>query len=225
MKRHDYFITGTDTGVGKTRVSAALLYAWAQAGLRTAGYKPVAAGMNEALGANEDTHDLQAASSVPLSFDEITPYAFHTACAPHIAATLENRAVDKTRVLQQAQQLTQQSDALIVEGVGGFRVPLTADWDSADLAQDLGLPVILVVGMRLGCLNHAVLSVEAIQARGLHLAGWIGNTIDPQMMHFSRNVSTLRELLKGVPCLGIIPELPSCAPPFVAAHLDLSLLS
>lgn len=220
-----FFITGTDTGVGKTRVSAALLWQLAQRGLKTAGYKPVAAGMEEIDGQqiNEDVYLLHAVSSAELSVQDVCTYQFKAACAPHIAAAQENQVIERSALKQQAERLAARVDHLIVEGVGGFRVPLGPDWDSADLARDLNLPVILVIGLRLGCLNHALLTADAIQARGLHLAGWIGNQIDPQMPHLPANLQTLTEALAPAPCLGIIPWLAQAHPEVVAQYLKLPL--
>ncbi|HEV7914607.1 MAG TPA: dethiobiotin synthase [Albitalea sp.] len=219
------FVTGTDTGVGKTRVSAALLHWFAQAGWRSAGFKPVAAGTgivgDEAV--NEDVRALRDASSVAVSDAEVGPLQFSAACAPHIAAALEARSIDRAPLLEAAQALARRVDRLVVEGVGGFCVPLGADWDSTDLARDFGLPVVLVVGLRLGCLNHALLTAEAVRARGLRLAGWVGNGIEPNFANRDDNVATLRHQLgqrHQAPCLGLIPWLASPDPAAVAVHLD-----
>ncbi len=249
---HGCFVTGTDTEVGKTRISAALLYWCAQQGWRSAGLKPVAAGTSLAptLGTgvsslppegaqtglgrpgaglidgqpvNEDVRALREASSLALTDAEVGPLQFQAACAPHIAAALEGRSIERGVILQAAGQLAARADVLVVEGVGGFRVPLGPDWDSADLAVDLGLPVLLVVGLRLGCINHALLTAEAIRARGLRLAGWVGNRIVPDMPWADENVATLRDWLwrqHGTPCLGVVPWLAEPGPAAAAAHLD-----
>lgn len=219
------FVTGTDTEVGKTRVSAALLHWFAQAGLHSAGLKPVAAGAARIDGVlvNEDVQALRDASSVRLSDAEVGPCQLAEPCAPHIAAALEGRVIDRQALRRAALALSIRADMLVVEGVGGFRVPLGPGWDSADLACDLGLPVVLVVGLRLGCLNHALLSAEAVRARGLGLAGWIGNSLDPDMPRRSDNLATLEhELGRGhqVPCLGVIPRLAAAHPAAVADHFD-----
>jgi dethiobiotin synthetase len=219
------FVTGTDTGVGKTCVSAALLRFFGTR-MRTAGYKPVAAGATMVDGAwiNEDVHQLRQASSLSLFDAEVGPCQFTEPCAPHIAGALEQRVIDRHALVAAARQLQMRSDFVVVEGVGGFCVPLGTDWDSSHLACALGLPVVLVVGLRLGCLNHALLTAEAIRARHLQLAGWVANTIDPQMAHRDENVSWLRQELARryqAPCLGEVPwlEAPE-VPEAVIGHLD-----
>ncbi|OYV38908.1 MAG: dethiobiotin synthase [Thiomonas sp. 20-64-5] len=220
------FVTGTDTEVGKTRISAALLHWCVSQGWRSIGFKPVAAGLEQVSGRwiNADVQALrQASSAVPLTDAEVGPYQFRAACAPHIAAALESRAIDFEVLLRAARQLAPQSDALVVEGVGGFVVPLTADRDTADLAQALGLPVVLVVGLRLGCINHALLTAESVRARGVQLAGWVGNTVDPAMPWVDDNIVTLRQLLMkrhGAVDLGRVPRLPNPSPQAILSHLD-----
>ncbi|MDM0037510.1 dethiobiotin synthase [Variovorax sp. J22G21] len=223
------FVTGTDTEVGKTRVSAALLHWLGERGLRCAGYKPVAAGTESIDGeaVNEDVRALRDAGSVALTNAEVGPCQFEAACAPHIAAALEGRTIERAVLLQGARTLAVQVDQLVVEGVGGFCVPLAPDFDSADFAVDLGLPVLLVVGLRLGCINHALLSAEAIRARGLRLAGWVANTVDAAMLQRDENLATLRHELgrrHQAPCLGVVPRLASPEPAAVAACLDDSAL-
>lgn len=219
------FVTGTDTEVGKTRISAGLLSLLGQGGARSAGIKPVAAGLERVEGrwVNEDVGLLRAASTVALSDAEVGPCQLRSPCAPHVAAEMDGRPIDRPALVGAARALADRCDWLVVEGVGGFQVPLGADWDTADLAADLQLPVILVVGLRLGCLNHALLTAQAVQARGLRLAGWIGNGIDPQMQWPEENIHTLRLWLQrrhGAPCLGIVPWLARPAPAAVAAFLD-----
>lgn len=212
------FVTGTDTEVGKTRVSAGLLHWLGQAGLRAAGYKPVASGMDwhDGRWSNEDVQTLHAASTADVTLDEVGPCQFRTACAPHIAAEIEGRGIDRAALLQGAQHLAGRSDALVVEGAGGWCIPLGPDWDSADLVQELDLPVVLVVGLRLGCINHALLTAEAVRARGLCLAGWVANTLVPDMPHLARNLDTLHHEFERrfqAPCLAVLPRLdpPSAA--------------
>ncbi|MBS1161924.1 MAG: bioD [Proteobacteria bacterium] len=202
-----YFLTGTDTEIGKTFITCALLHRATALGLRAAGLKPVAAG-TDAAGRNEDVEQIRAASSVPLPAAIINPYCFKAAVAPHIAADEEGRPIVFATIRAACESARQAADLLIVEGVGGFRVPLGADGDSADLAVALGLPVILVVGMRLGCISHALLSAEAIVGRGLPLAGWVANRIDPVMSRFEENLATLRHLLPA-PLLGVVPHWPT----------------
>lgn len=219
------FVTGTDTGVGKTLVSSALLHALATRGLRAVGMKPVAAGLEQINGewANEDVLRLQAAGNVAVPLALRCPYLLRAPMSPHLAAQQEGIEIALPNLQEAYQALAQLADAVVVEGAGGFRVPLTDTLDGADLAQALGLPVLLVVGLRLGCLNHALLSAEAIRARGLPLAGWVGSVIDPHMLGLQANIDTLRERL-GAPLLGVLPHLAQPDAAQAAAHLDLRLL-
>ncbi len=200
------FVTGTDTGVGKTLVSTACLQALAHKGLKASGMKPVAAGTELIDGewVNDDVEQLAAASSLALPRELTAPYVLREACAPHIAAALEQVSIDPSRLMQACQQISAYAEALVVEGVGGFRVPLSEHFDTADLAAGLQLDVILVVGLRLGCLNHALLTAEAIAARGLKLAGWVANTIEPDMPHQQDNLRMLEQQLPA-PLLGVLP--------------------
>jgi dethiobiotin synthetase len=218
-----YFVTGTDTEIGKTLVSATLLHALAQQGVRAAGMKPIAAGTELRGGAwrNEDVDQLAAAANVALPRELTTPYLLREPTAPHIAAAHENLAIDFDHIRACYDQVAAQAEAVIVEGVGGFRVPLNERFDTADLAQRLGLPVILVVGLRLGCINHALLTAEAIAARGLTLAGWVANVVDLGMLHGMDNIEALTARLPA-PLLGCIPRLPAALPAAAADHLDFS---
>lgn len=217
-----YFITGTDTGVGKTLISSALLHAFAEKGMRVAGFKPVAAG-SDADGRNDDATALLAAGNVALDYHAVNPYCFRPAIAPHIAAVQAGERIEFARILAAYHGLAAQVDEVIVEGAGGFRVPLGDGQDSADLAGELNIPIILVVGMRLGCLNHALLTAEAVAARGLVLAGWVANVLDAQMPALQDNVAALRERI-AAPLLGIVPCLAEPAAGVAAGQLDLSLL-
>jgi len=206
------FVTGTDTEIGKTLVSAALLRGFARAGLRAAAMKPIAAGAFEVDGVwhNEDADQLDAASSVLLPPEIRTPYLLKAPAAPHIAAEQENVTLDIARIVDCHAQAMQRADIVVVEGVGGFRVPLTDTHDTADLAAALNLPVVLVVGMRLGCISHALLTAEAIAARGLHLAGWVANRVDPAMGFADENIAAIRGRLDrqyDAPLVGIVPHL------------------
>ena len=203
---HGLFITGTDTGVGKTRVATALLRAFARRGLRAVGMKPVAAGCERIDGAlvSEDVAALVAASNVNLPIDLINPYRFQPAIAPHLAAELAGETISLQKIRDAYVVLAARADRVVVEAAGGFLVPLNEHQDFGDLARLLELPVLLVVGMRLGCLNHALLTAEAVQRRGLQFAGWVANRLDAQMPAFEQNVDALRERL-GVPLLGTIP--------------------
>jgi len=198
------FVTGTDTGIGKTRVSVALIHALRAQGLRVAAMKPVAAGteLREGVMINEDVAALTAAANVDADPKCVNPYLFPPPIAPHIAAAQAGVAIDLKLIVDAYSRLAALADVVVVEGVGGFRVPLNATQDAADLALALGLPMLLVVGLRLGCLNHALLTVEAIAHRKLPWAGWVGNHIDPLMDAQAENVLALRQLLPN-PCLGI----------------------
>lgn len=221
MKR-GFFVAGTDTGVGKTLVACGLLHAFARRGQRAVGMKPVAAGASDAAGrwGNEDVAALAAASNVHADRSSVNPYLLKLPVAPHIAAAAEGVVIDLSAIDRSFTALQQIADVVVVEGVGGFRVPLTDREDSADLAVRLGLPVILVVGMRLGCLNHALLTVEAIAARGLELAGWVANSIDPRMAKLPENIAALRARI-AAPLLGEVPFLTPPDPARAAAALDL----
>lgn len=217
-----YFITGTDTGVGKTLVSSALVHGFAGKGYKAIGMKPVAAGCSRQGNRliSEDVAQLMAASNVTAPLDLINPYAFEPAIAPHIAAAQAGIDIE-IKIIQDAyRQLSGMAEVVVVEGVGGFIVPLGARLDTADLAQELDLPVILVVGMRLGCLSHALLTVEAIQGRGLSLAGWVANRIDPDMSAYAENLEALQQRLPA-PCLGVVPW--AAAPHFKSTAASLAL--
>ena len=202
-----YFLTGTDTEIGKTFITCALLHRARRDGLRAAGLKPVAAG-TDASGLNEDVENIRAASSIDLPRHLINPYCFAPAIAPHIAAAEAGVTIDLAPIRAACETARQQADLVIVEGVGGFCVPLGESQGSDDLAVALGLPVILVVGMRLGCISHALLTAEAIAARGLPLAGWVANRIDPAMSRFEENLATLQSRL-AAPLLGVVPHAPA----------------
>ena len=223
------FVTGTDTEIGKTLVSAALLRGFARAGLRAAAMKPIAAGAFEVDGVwhNEDADQLDAASSVLLPPTLRTPYLLKAPAAPHIVAALENVTLDIGHIVDCHAQALKLADIVVVEGVGGFRVPLTDTHDTADLALALNLPVVLVVGMRLGCISHALLTAEAIAARGLHLAGWVANRVDPEMGFADENIAAIRSRLKqqyDAPLLGIVPHLKPISADAAADAINTSML-
>jgi dethiobiotin synthetase len=197
-----YFVTGTDTGVGKTVVSCALLHAFCTHGKSAVGMKPVAAGMENDKWA--DVELLAAASNVNAPRELINPYALIPPIAPHIAAKQAGIQIDIAVIRNACLGLQKLAEVVIVEGVGGFCVPLNDHQDSAEMAQALGLPVILIVGMQLGCLNHALLTAQAIRATGLPLKGWIANCIDPQMAVLDENVFALEQRM-GCPLLGVLP--------------------
>lgn len=221
-----YFIAGTDTDVGKTTVAAGLLHAARLAGLSTAAVKPVASGCElTAQGLrNADALALQAECDPPLAYEAINPFAFAPAIAPHIAAREAGVALDVQRLLGPV-RLVLESGAqfCLVEGAGGWRVPLNEQQNLSELVVALQLPVILVVGVRLGCINHALLTAEAIAADGLRLAGWVANIVDPTTSRLEENLATLTARLPA-PCLGRVPRLDVVSAGEVAACLDLSLL-
>ena len=217
-----YFITGTDTEIGKTYVACALLHAFRGQGLTAIGMKPVAAG-TDAAGHNDDVEALIAASSLALPRDRVNSYCFADPVAPHIAAAEAGVTIGADRIRQALDELAGQADVVVVEGVGGFVVPLAEGFDAADLAGALGIPLILVVGMRLGCLNHALLTVEAIRARGLPLAGWIANRVDPAMSRFDENLAALKARIHA-PLLGVVPHALAGEVEAAARHLALSPL-
>lgn len=223
--RFQCFVTGTDTEIGKTLISSTLLHALVQKGIRAAGMKPVAAGteLRDGVQHNDDVDRLAAASNVKLPQELAVPYLLREAAAPHRAAALEGVQIDGARILACHARITELADAVVVEGVGGFRVPLSDHFDTADLAQKLGLPVVLVVGLRLGCINHALLTVEAIAARGMNMAGWVANLIDPQMRHAEANLEALKARLDA-PLLGYVPRLPAASAAAAARYLDFSKL-
>ncbi len=223
------FVTGTDTGVGKTRIAAGLCLAYAAAGQRVAAMKPVASGCSRTPAGlrNEDAVALLAAMNVRARYEEVNPYAFEPAIAPHIAAQEAGYPIDFDRLDRCYERLCLLSDITIVEGAGGWLAPLDAERTFADLAVRWQLDVVLVVGLRLGCLNHALLTAEAIQRRGLRLGGWVGNSVEPEFARREENLRTLEARI-AAPCIGefvysphataetvcevLLPRLPDLAP-------------
>ena len=195
------FVTGTDTGVGKTLVTSALLQAAQSQGLSTIGLKPVAAGCEETAEGlrNDDAMLLQQYTSIPLAYEQINPVSLKQAIAPHIAAALEQRRVDASRLEGLCRGvLMQRADLTLIEGAGGWRVPINPRQYLSDLVRLLDIPVLLVVGIRLGCINHALLSAEAIRADGVNLVGWVANEVDPQMPCIDENLSAIGDRI-GAP--------------------------
>lgn len=218
------FVTGTDTGVGKTLVSVALLRLLAQQGLKVVGFKPVAAGLDPS-GQNEDIEALHAASNIRVDRAQVGPFELAAACAPHIAAQMQGLTLPCEGWRERAQALHAAADCVVAEGAGGFCVPLglTPRWGLDDVAAELQWPVVLVVGLRLGCLNHALLTAQAIAARGLTLAGWVCNRIDAQMPWADENLASLKTLL-AAPCWGDIAWMPALSVPQAVAALDEALI-
>jgi len=207
MTTRGLFVTGTDTGVGKTRVAVALIHTLRAQGLRVAAMKPVSAGSTPG-DLNEDVVALMRAANVEAEVSDVNPYAFADPVAPHIAAQLAGVTIELSIIVAAYSRLAALSDVVVVEGAGGWRVPLNEHEDMADLAQRLGLPVVLVVGLRLGCLNHASLTAEAISNRQLPWAGWVGNHIEPSMAQQAANLDTLHRRLPK-PCLGVQDFMPA----------------
>lgn len=220
------FIAGTDTGVGKTVVACALLRAFSALGLRAVGMKPVAAGATCRGGIwhHDDVERLRAAASVDVPREWINPYCFAPPIAPHIAADEAGRRIRLDVIERSYRRLQQCADMVVVEGVGGLAVPLSRTRDAADIPVRLRLPVVLVVGMRLGCLNHALLTAAAMQARGLRLAGWIACAIGPDMARAEQNLQALRQRLSA-PLLGRIRHMPNPAPDRVLRALEIRRLN
>ena len=221
-----YFIAGTDTDIGKTTIAAGLLYAARQSGLSTVAGKPVASGCivsPEGL-RNADALALLAECSVALTYEEVNPVAFEPAIAPHLAAREAGVALTVQSLLEPMRYLLNKgADFTLIEGAGGWRVPLADQSNLSDLAKALQLPVILVVGVRLGCINHALLTAEAIAQDGLQLAGWVANVIDGKTARLEENLATLAERLPA-PCLGRVPRLKKPTAEAVAEFLHLELL-
>jgi dethiobiotin synthetase len=217
-----FFITGTDTDVGKTTIAAGLLAAANRRGLTTAAIKPIASGCENTPDGlrNADALLLQRTMSLPLSYEEINPIALAPAIAPHLAAAQAGVRIGTAQLAGICRGvLMQRADLTLIEGAGGWRVPLNARELLSQLPKTLGLPVIMVVGMRLGCLNHALLTAEAIARDGLMLAGWVANGCASDMAHLADNIATLKSYLRA-PCLGEVPHLAQPAPGAIADHLN-----
>jgi dethiobiotin synthetase len=223
--RFSCFVTGTDTEIGKTLVSSAILHKLVSRGVRACGMKPVAAGaaMRDGELHNDDADQLVAAGNVHLPANITTPYMLRAAAAPHIAAALDGVTIGPVPIIAAYAEISAASDAVVVEGVGGFRVPFSDDFDSADLAAQLNLPVVLVVGLRLGCISHSLLTIEAIIARNLVLAGWVVNEVDPDMEFADENVEALAQRIPA-PLLGRIPYLENPTAASAAEFIELAAL-
>ena len=222
-----WFVTGTDTEVGKTVASCALLQAATDAGYRTAGYKPVASGseMTPAGIRNSDAQALQRNSSVKLDYEQVNPFAFLEPTSPHIVSAAEKRPIELSKISAGLEALASQADWLQVEGAGGWFTPLSQTATFADWVIQEQLPVILVVGVKLGCINHAMLTAHAVQNAGLYLAGWIANDVQPTGKRHAEYIATLREVLNA-PMLGEIPFCPQLnEQTLLGHHLDISQLS
>jgi len=205
-----FFVIGTDTEVGKTLVSAALILKLRETGLNATGFKPVVAGTYRSPDGrelNEDLETLRLASGLGYTDFNLCPYILGTPAAPHLAAQVQGIDLNTAVITKAFQAISTSSDAVVVEGAGGFLVPLNDKEDLGDIAKAVDLPVILVVGMRLGCINHALLTYEALKIRNLQVAGWVANALSVEMPLLQENIQTLRERITA-PCLGIVPPLP-----------------
>lgn len=222
---HGFFITATDTEVGKTWCTLALMQAFQSAGHRVAGMKPVASGCQAINGQlqNDDALLLQQQSSRNYDYSVVNPFAFLPPIAPHIAAAIDGKIIDLDLVQQYFTRLAGENDTVLVEGIGGWRVPLSNGQTLADLVRALKLPVILVVGLRLGCISHALLTVEAICADDISLAGWVANHCQADYASEEATLTTLSQAIPA-PLLGILPWLPGLEVKQLAAHLNLKLL-
>jgi len=221
MSARGLFVTGTDTGVGKTLVAAALMLRLRAAGLAVAGMKPVAAGCHDTPAGlrNEDAETLARCASRAWPYATVNPYALVPPIAPHLAAAEAGIALTLPPLRAAYAELATASDVVVVEGAGGWLVPLDDRLTLADLAVDLGLDTLLVVGVRLGCLNHALLTAEAIAARGVRLGGWVANGVDPRVERADEQVATLAARL-AAPCLGVVTHRPGTTPEQAAMQLD-----
>ncbi|WP_067867691.1 dethiobiotin synthase [Neptuniibacter marinus] len=226
MAKQTYFVAGTDTDVGKTVAAAGLLAAANNQGLATIGLKPIAAGCErteEGL-RNSDALLLQNTASINLPYEQVNPFSFEPPIAPHIAAIEENRMLSADRIAALCRgALMQPADFAIVEGAGGWRVPLSDRETMANIPKQLKIPVIMVVGIKLGCINHALLTAESIARDGLRLAGWIANAVSPEMSCYKENVATIATMLRA-PLIAEIPFLENPSPENVAQYIEIDKL-
>lgn len=215
-----FFITGTDTGCGKTEITLGLMAALQARGQRVLGMKPIASGCDqhpEGL-RNADAERIRTQGTLTVPYELVNPYAFLPPIAPHVAAAESGVSIDLERIRAAHAELTRQADWVLVEGVGGWRVPLGPECFVGDIPHALDLPVVLVVGLKLGCLNHALLTAESIQASGLQLAGWIANQVDPDMAALAANLETLQTLIQA-PYFGMVPWMAEPDAETIAAYL------
>ena len=222
---HGLFVTGTDTGCGKTEISLGLMAAVQTTGAKVLGMKPVASGCTPSPDGlrNDDAVRLRAQGSSEAPYGLVNPYAFAPPVAPHIAAGEAGIEIRLPTIEQAYRALAGEADQVIVEGVGGWRVPLGRNLFVSDIPGALGLPVILVVGLKLGCINHALLTVESIQSSGGVLLGWVANQVDPTMLSRDANLATLAALIDA-PCLGVLPWLEAPTPSELAGYLHPELI-
>jgi len=218
------FITGTDTNCGKTEITLGLMQLLQNQGQMVLGMKPIASGgISTAEGLrNEDALKIQAQGSIQVPYSELNPYIFEPPIAPHLAAIQAGETIDLNVISTHFMSLQVQADHVIVEGIGGWRVPFNNQQSAADFTCMLKMPVILVVGLKLGCINHALLSAESIQASGAQLAGWVANEIEPNMSAINENIATLKATI-AAPCLGTVPYMSTPSTTAIAEGLELSL--
>lgn len=218
-----FFITGTDTDIGKTRIALGLINKLNTMGHTTTVMKPLSAGCDSTPDGlrNDDAVQLIQQASFKPDYDKVNPYAFKPAIAPHLAAEKENTVIDLSRIKNIFDELSAQADYIVVEGAGGWKVPINKQQTMAELAEALALPVILVAGMRLGCLNHAILTVESIQHAGIPIAGWIANTLSKNFTELDANIKTLKEHLE-IPFLGTVPYMEKCEPQQTGQYINIS---
>ncbi len=207
MNKQGFFVTGTDTEVGKTRISVALIEFLQTQGLAVAGMKPIASGCKQTGHGlrNDDALQLINQSNVGFPYDKVNPYAFEPAIAPHIAADKVGTTIDLSVISENFKQIKKQADAVVVEGAGGWLVPINYKQTMADIAVEINLPIIVVVAIKLGCINHALLTIKAIEMSGLTIQGWIANQAQSNS-HSDEIIYTLQQMIKA-PCLGVIPHL------------------
>ena len=223
---YTYFIAGTDTNIGKTAITCSLIAKYVKEGFRVGGMKPVAAGchMEEGYMVSDDVKKIIEVSNVDLNIDEISPYQFEMPIAPHISFKKNKKEIDIHLIKEHLRSFENEMDYLIMEGVGGYAVPLTENFSTANLIEALNVPIILVVGMKLGCINHALLTVESILNKKQKLSGWVANRIDEHMLAYDENVSFLKEKIKA-PCLGEVPYLKDFNPIKASKFIDIAKLN
>ncbi|NRD73584.1 dethiobiotin synthase [Shewanella sp. VB17] len=224
-----YFVTGTDTDCGKTFIASALLCQAKNADKSTLGLKPIASDCEATpLGLrNADALSLMAQSSIELAYSQVNPISFKPAIAPHIAAEKMGVDISPSRVcdsLTPVLSLLSQEDFCLIEGAGGWRLPLGEGQFLSQVVKQLSLPVILVVGVKLGCLNHAVLTQEAMLADGIKIAGWVGNILDPNIAYLEENLTSLHQLMTSA-CVGVVPHLQDCCVERAALELNIDILT
>jgi dethiobiotin synthetase len=223
---HTYFITGTDTNIGKTAITCGLIAKLTDEGFRVGGMKPVAAGchIEDGFMISDDVKKIVEVSNVNLNINEINPYQFEPPIAPHISFKKNKKEIDIHMIKKHLRSFENELDYLFIEGVGGYAVPLTENFSTADLIEALDVPIILVVGMKLGCINHTLLTVESILNEKQKLFGWVANRIDEHMLAYEENVSFLKEKIKA-PCLGEVPNLKDLDPFKVSKFIDITKLN